>query len=144
MCWGGIVDPKGSEKEAGASEKAGLGARACPCEVALHMLSGFNDGIVLSARGSLRQGEPARCVGRFGARVVPPGIDPGGRPAWCRPVLLPAYRSVQEMQGSMLFTMMAMSAIWAPRSMKPRASQLRKLGTRHLTRSGLGESVMRT
>ena len=44
----------------------------------------------------------------------------------------------------MLFTMIAMSAIFASLSMKRSASQFMKLGTRHLTRSGRGESVVRT
>ena len=37
----------------------------------------------------------------------------------------------------MLLTMMAMPAIFAPLSMKRKASQFMKLGTRHLPRSGL-------
>jgi hypothetical protein len=51
-------------------------------------------------------------------------------------------RSVQDTHGSMLLTMMAMSAILALRSMNRSASQFMKLGTRHFRRSGCGVSLV--
>jgi len=52
------------------------------------------------------------------------------------------HRSVQDTHGSMLFTMMAMSAILASCNMKRRASQFMKVGTRHLSRSGWDVSLV--